>query len=149
MLPHSASHWPDVSDSSLWPMGVQQAVWIHNRVPSRKTGLSWPLSWNVSKIKCTVLAMLLNNSTPKISLSTVGELTPNASVFQQHHHDRPKLNVSIKTAPKIGVILSGKIRHCCITHLLHNDKEIGSCSKTAFAATDSDVLTSATLDTMI
>ena len=47
---HSASHWPDVSDSSLWPMGVQQAVWIHNCIPSGKTGLSCHDLW--SRTKC-------------------------------------------------------------------------------------------------
>ena len=46
---HSASHWSDVSDSSLWPMGVQQAVWIHNHIPSRKTGLSCHDLWSRTK----------------------------------------------------------------------------------------------------
>ena len=47
---HSASHWPDVSDSSPWTMSVRQAVWIHNRIPSRKTGLSCHDLW--SKTEC-------------------------------------------------------------------------------------------------
>ena len=40
MLLHTALHWPDVADATLWPMSVRQAVWIHNHLPPRKTGLS-------------------------------------------------------------------------------------------------------------
>ena len=53
MLLHSAIHWSDVANASLWPMAVQHAVYIWNHMPSTDTGLSpldlftrtrWPLS---------------------------------------------------------------------------------------------------------
>ena len=40
MMLHSAVHWPDVSDPTLWPLAVKHAVWIHNRLPQPSTGLS-------------------------------------------------------------------------------------------------------------
>jgi hypothetical protein len=40
MLIHSAVHWPAVADSQLWPMAVRHAVYIWNRMPSDKNGLS-------------------------------------------------------------------------------------------------------------
>lgn len=40
MMPHTAIHWPDVSDSSLWPMAVTHAVYIWNHVPNTETGIS-------------------------------------------------------------------------------------------------------------
>lgn len=33
MMLHSAAHWPDVADASLWPMAVQHATWIYNHTP--------------------------------------------------------------------------------------------------------------------
>ena len=40
MLLHSAIHWPDMANTTLWPMAVSHAVFIWNRVPSLSTGLS-------------------------------------------------------------------------------------------------------------
>ena len=39
MMLHSAIHWADVADATLWPMAVTLAVYIYNRMPSMKTGL--------------------------------------------------------------------------------------------------------------
>jgi transposase InsO family protein len=40
MMLHSAIHWPDMADPCLWPMAVQQAVFLYNHTPSTETGLS-------------------------------------------------------------------------------------------------------------
>ena len=40
MLLHAAIHWPQVADPSLWPMAVNHATWLWNRVPTVQTGLS-------------------------------------------------------------------------------------------------------------
>jgi hypothetical protein len=40
MLIHAAIHWPDMADTKLWPMAVQQACFIWNKIPSISTGLS-------------------------------------------------------------------------------------------------------------
>ena len=40
MMLHSANHWSDVADSCLWPIAVQHAVFLHNHMPSEKTGIS-------------------------------------------------------------------------------------------------------------
>jgi len=40
MMLHSAIHWPDVADPMLWPMAVQQAVFLHNHVADDTTGLA-------------------------------------------------------------------------------------------------------------
>ena len=40
MMIHSAIHWPDVADSSLWPLAVEYAVYLHNHVPQVSTGLA-------------------------------------------------------------------------------------------------------------
>ena len=40
MMLHSAIHWPDVADASLWPMAVQHAVFLHNHMPNPQTGIS-------------------------------------------------------------------------------------------------------------
>ena len=37
---HAAIRWPDTADSSLWPMAVDYAVYIHNHMPNRKSGLA-------------------------------------------------------------------------------------------------------------
>ena len=39
MMLHSAIHWGDVADATLWPMAVTLAVYIYNRMPSIKNGL--------------------------------------------------------------------------------------------------------------
>ena len=40
MLHHSAIHWPDVADVTLWPLAVLHAVYIWNRIPREDTGRS-------------------------------------------------------------------------------------------------------------
>jgi hypothetical protein len=37
---HAAIHWPDMADATLWPLAVDYAVHIFNRIPNRETGLS-------------------------------------------------------------------------------------------------------------
>ena len=44
MMLHSAIHWPEVSDSQLWPMAVWYAVNIYNHMPCQQSGL--PLLMN-------------------------------------------------------------------------------------------------------
>jgi hypothetical protein len=39
MMLHSAVHWPDVADATLWPMAVSYAIFLHNHVPDLSTGL--------------------------------------------------------------------------------------------------------------
>ena len=40
MMIHAGIHWPDVADSTLWPMAVKHACFLYNHVPSHTTGLS-------------------------------------------------------------------------------------------------------------
>ena len=40
MMIHAAIHWPEVADASLWPMAVQHAAYLYNRVPDPSTGLA-------------------------------------------------------------------------------------------------------------
>ena len=40
MMLHAAVRWPDVADSSLWPMAVDYAVYIFNHVPNSISGIS-------------------------------------------------------------------------------------------------------------
>jgi hypothetical protein len=40
MLINAAVHWPAIADAQLWPMAVQQAVYLWNRMPSQVNGLS-------------------------------------------------------------------------------------------------------------
>ena len=40
MMIHSAIHWPAVADSSLWPMALQHAIYLHNRFPLKGVGHS-------------------------------------------------------------------------------------------------------------
>jgi hypothetical protein len=40
MMLHSAIHWPDQADATLWPMAVTHAVFLWNHIPDLKTGLS-------------------------------------------------------------------------------------------------------------
>ena len=39
MMLHSAKHWSEVSDPSLWPMAVQYATYLYNKVPDPSTDL--------------------------------------------------------------------------------------------------------------
>ena len=36
---HSALHWPDIEDTSLWPMAVSHTAYLWNHIPDPKTGL--------------------------------------------------------------------------------------------------------------
>ena len=40
MMLHSAIHWPDMADATLWPMAVSHAVFLWNHLPGLDTGLS-------------------------------------------------------------------------------------------------------------
>ena len=40
MMLHSAIHWPDVSDATIWPMAVSHAAFLHNHMPNMETGLA-------------------------------------------------------------------------------------------------------------
>jgi hypothetical protein len=40
MMLHSAIHWPEIADTSLWPMLVARAVYLCNHVPNSEVGLS-------------------------------------------------------------------------------------------------------------
>ena len=40
MMIHSAIHWPDVADSTLWPLAVEYAVYLHNHVPQLSSDLA-------------------------------------------------------------------------------------------------------------
>ena len=40
MMLHAAIHWPDMADATLWPLAVNYAVHIINRVPNPETGLA-------------------------------------------------------------------------------------------------------------
>jgi hypothetical protein len=40
MLLHAAIHWPELSDTALWPMSVAQAVFLYNHVPRIDTGVA-------------------------------------------------------------------------------------------------------------
>ena len=40
MMLHTAVHWPDLADPTLWPMAVDHAVYLWNHLPSDTTGLS-------------------------------------------------------------------------------------------------------------
>ena len=40
MMLHSAIHWPDVVDVTLWPMAVALSVYLHNHMPNMETGLA-------------------------------------------------------------------------------------------------------------
>ena len=40
MMLHSAIHWPERADPSLWPMAVEYAINLHNHMPNLTTGLS-------------------------------------------------------------------------------------------------------------
>ena len=39
MMLHSAIHWAEVSDPSLWPIAVQYATHLYNKIPDPSTGL--------------------------------------------------------------------------------------------------------------
>ena len=40
MMMHAAIHWPDVAQTTLWPMAVSHACFLWNHVPNPSTGLS-------------------------------------------------------------------------------------------------------------
>jgi hypothetical protein len=40
MMLHTAIHWPDVADPTLWPLAVSHAVFLHNHIPNPTTGIA-------------------------------------------------------------------------------------------------------------
>ena len=54
MMLHAALRWPDVADAQLWPMAVDHATYLYNRLPNPTSGLT-PLEvlsgtkWSASK----------------------------------------------------------------------------------------------------
>ena len=51
MMLHSAIHWLDVADATLWPMAVNLAVYIYNHVPNRETGLATLDLWSKTRTR--------------------------------------------------------------------------------------------------
>ena len=43
---HSAIHWSDVADATLWPMAVNLTACVYNHVPNRETGLATLDLWS-------------------------------------------------------------------------------------------------------
>ena len=37
---HSALHWPEVEDKSLWPLAVNHAVYMYNNTPNVQSGIA-------------------------------------------------------------------------------------------------------------
>ena len=58
MLMHSSIHWPEISDPTMWPMAVKQAVWIYNHIPNPETGLAPIDTWSKTKFPMTKLQNL-------------------------------------------------------------------------------------------
>jgi hypothetical protein len=58
MLLHSAIHWPDVADPTLWPMAVLHACYIWNRIPNEQSGLSPLDMWSRTRQPLTNLLKL-------------------------------------------------------------------------------------------
>jgi hypothetical protein len=46
MLLHSAIHWSEVADPTLWALIVRHDVWIYNHIPNINTGLSPIDTWS-------------------------------------------------------------------------------------------------------
>ena len=40
MMLHTAIHWPEVSDPTLWPLAVLHATFLHNHIPNPSTGIA-------------------------------------------------------------------------------------------------------------
>ena len=40
MMLHSAIHWTDAANACLWKMAAQHAVFLHNQMPNKQTGVS-------------------------------------------------------------------------------------------------------------
>ena len=49
LMIHAALCWPDISDKTLWPMALNHAAYLHNKMPSMDTGLSPEEVWSSSK----------------------------------------------------------------------------------------------------
>ena len=43
---HAAMHWPAQASVKFWPMAIDYAVWVFNRLPSRDTGVSPNEIWS-------------------------------------------------------------------------------------------------------
>jgi hypothetical protein len=46
---HAAFHWPEHASIKLWPQAVDYAVWVFNRLPSIKNGLSPNELWSSTR----------------------------------------------------------------------------------------------------
>jgi hypothetical protein len=40
MMLHTAIHWPDIADSTLWQVAITHAVYLYNHMPALDTGIS-------------------------------------------------------------------------------------------------------------
>ena len=40
MMVHTALHWPDIDDKSMWPFAVSYAAHLYNHTPNRDSGKS-------------------------------------------------------------------------------------------------------------
>ena len=58
MLLHSAVHWPDQSDPTLWSLAVKHAIWICNHIPHPSTGLGPNDLWRKIKFPLNKLTDL-------------------------------------------------------------------------------------------
>ena len=46
---HLAMHWPQVASIKLWPMAMDYAVWVFNRLPNLESGLSPNEIWSSTR----------------------------------------------------------------------------------------------------
>jgi len=56
---HSAVRAPDLVAQDLWPMAMNHAVWLHNRIPRMDSGLS-PLELWSKSAACNITDLLRN-----------------------------------------------------------------------------------------
>ena len=40
MMLHAAVCWPGMADSSIWPLAMEHAAYIHNQMPNMKSGVA-------------------------------------------------------------------------------------------------------------
>ena len=40
MMLHAAVHWPDMVDSSLWPLAMEHVAYVYNHTPKMETGVA-------------------------------------------------------------------------------------------------------------
>ena len=113
MMIHAAIHWPEVSDASLWPMTVQHAAYLYNRVPDPSTGLA-PVDIFTRQpsvghsLGCTtymygvVRFMFLTRHLPtetKSANGNLGRFVTSSLVFLQDMPVRSRLYSTLRLAP--------------------------------------------------